>query len=64
MKEIVEGSSVYWTSMHKTLASGSSLNETQLALASTNIFFDKSTLSESNVKEEGQEVCSIKQKSS
>ena len=36
--------------MHKTLASGSSLNETQLALASTNIFFDKSTLSESNVK--------------
>lgn len=50
MKEIVEGTSVYWTSMHETLASGSSSNGTQLALALTNIFFDKSTLSESNVK--------------
>ena len=50
MKEIILGSSVYWTDMHETLVKGAASNGTQLALALTNTFFDKSTLAGSNAK--------------
>ena len=50
MVEVMEGSGVYWNASQRQCVLGSSSNITQLVSNMVDCFFDKNTLSVSNVK--------------
>ena len=50
MIELVTGSSVYWTEVHKQILLSKCSCATQLVNTLVDIFFDKLTLAESNAK--------------
>ena len=54
MQEVVEGSGVYWTATHRHCARSSASSASQLVSVMVDIFFDKKTLSVSNVKGGGE----------